>query len=377
MKQNARNNRYEANLPQLEQSTALSFALCRIVFKSFAKTDIPAKQLQSKNNSALTLMKVIPTTLILLTLASTQSFALTNEQSRAKIKGIELYNQYKATSAIPFLTTAAEAGDHEAQYYLGEVLRKKNHYVNEEAKKWYEASAGQNDLYAMIQLGRIEHDICKISNDCPPSHKQPIEWLNQAKKIAQEKAEAGDAEAMCIMYEITLDDAWLEKSASAGNAFAQYWMAVSLKQGDGFLMPWKRSEAVEKWFMLSAEGGYPKSMIEYAAILYERGDIEGFRHWNEQAAIAGYAESVYGYGSYLAHEPDTYGFPYDPVKGYSLVSSLSILNGGGGMQENVEYKLPLIAAKLTPAQISEAREQTKKWAATHPPLSFFPEKLSR
>lgn len=87
MKQNARNNRYEANLPQLEQSTALSSALSRIVFKSFTKTDIPAKQLQPRNNLALTLPKVITTTLILLTLASPQSLALTNEQSQAKNQG--------------------------------------------------------------------------------------------------------------------------------------------------------------------------------------------------------------------------------------------------------------------------------------------------
>jgi hypothetical protein len=35
---------------------------------------------------------------------------LTKEQSSAK-NTVILYNQYKATSAIPFLTTAAEAGD--------------------------------------------------------------------------------------------------------------------------------------------------------------------------------------------------------------------------------------------------------------------------
>ena len=321
--------------------------------------------------------RIIFTLLLLLPLGCHANTQITPNQISAKQQGINLYNQYKATSAIPFLTTAAEAGDHEAQYYLGEALRKKNHYMNKEAKKWYEASAGQNDLYAMIQLGRIEHDMCEISNDCSPSQKPVIEWLNQAKQLAQQKANAGDAEAMYIMYEITLDDTWLERSATSGNALAQYWLATSLKQGEGFLLPWKRSEAVEKWFKLSAEGGNPRSMMELAALLFEKGDIEGFRHWNEQAAVSGYAESVYGYGSYLAHEPDTYGFPYDPVKGYSLIFSLSSLDGGGGMQENVKYKLPLIASKLTPSQILEAKEQSKKWLSIHPPLSFFPDKLSR
>lgn len=49
---------------------------------------------------------------------------------------IILYNQLKSDSAIPFLTTASEAGDHEAQYFLAEALRKKNHYMDPEARKW-------------------------------------------------------------------------------------------------------------------------------------------------------------------------------------------------------------------------------------------------
>ncbi|VVO54730.1 tetratricopeptide repeat protein [Pseudomonas fluorescens] len=299
------------------------------------------------------------------------------QDAHSKTQGIILYNQLKSESAIPFLQKASEAGDHEAQYFLAEALRKKNHYMNPEARKWYEASAKQGDLYAMIQLGRIDNDICDVAQDCPTSQKEPIEWLNQAKEIAQEKSEHGNAEAMYIMYEITLDESWLQKAALAGDPQAQYWIAIGYKQGEGFFLPWKRSQEVEKWFKLSSEKGNPKSMMEYAALLYEKGDIGGFRYWNEQAALVGNAESVYNFGSYLAHEPDTFGFPYDPVKGYSLVSSLQTLDGGGGMQVNVKYKLPIIAAKLTSSQIAEANELSKKWALTNPPLSFFPEKLSR
>lgn len=89
---------------------------------------------------------------------------LTRDQISAKHEGLILYHQLKTVSAIPFLTVAAEAGDHEAQYYLGESLRRKNHYINPEARKWYEASAAQGDLYAMIQLGRSEKNLCTFSN---------------------------------------------------------------------------------------------------------------------------------------------------------------------------------------------------------------------
>ncbi|AHZ67379.1 hypothetical protein OU5_0300 [Pseudomonas mandelii JR-1] len=246
-----------------------------------------------------------------------------------------------------------------------------------EARHWYEAAAAQGDLYAMIQLGRSKNDICDLKNDRPKDKKKPVEWLNEARDLAKPKAEAGDAEAMYIMYELMLEKSWLAKSASAGFALAQYWMAVGYKQGDEFLLPWKRTEAIEKWFKASAEGGYPKSMMEYAAILYEKGDMDGFRHWNEQAALAGYASTVYGHGSDLAHEPDKYGFPFDIIKGYALVYSLRELDGGGGIQARVESKLPKIAAKMTPEQIIEAKEFAQKWKITHPPLSFFPDKLSR
>ena len=305
------------------------------------------------------------------------TLALTDSELAIKSSGIILYNQFKTISATPLLRIAAEAGDHEAQYYLAESLRQKNSYMNPEAKKWYEMAATQGDLYSMIQLGRVKNDLCKLSEDCPATHKTPSDWLNQASSIAQPKAEDGNAEAMYIMYELTLDTTWLEKAATKNHQISQYLLAKSYNQGDGFFLPWKRSEAVEKLFKASAESGYPPSMMEYGALLYEKGDIEGFRHWNEQAALASYATTVYGYGSDLAHEPDTYGFPFDVVKGYALVYTLKELDGGGGLQERVESKLPKIEAKMTAEQIAEGKKFAKEWKATHAPLSFYPDKLSR
>ncbi|MGF6513546.1 TPR repeat protein [Pseudomonas sp. BT76 TE3572] len=293
--------------------------------------------------------KSLFTTLLIIAFANPASAEFSSEQQSAKVRGITLYNQYKAVSATHFLTIAAEAGDHEAQYYLGESLRRKNHYMNPEARKWYEASAAQGDLYAMIQLGRSEKDLCTFSNDCPPDQKKPIEWLKQAQRIAKPKAENGDAETMYIMYELTVDKNWLKRAAEAGHPIAQYWMGITEKQGEGFFLPWQRQGSIEKWFKASAEGGYPKGMREYAIL----------------------------YGSDLAHEPDLYGYPLDAVKGYALIYLLKELDGGGGMQADVKDQLQKISAKITPEQIIEAKKLAETWKATHPPLSFFPEKLSR
>lgn len=41
----------------------------------------------------------------------------------------------------------------------------------------------------------------------------------------------------------------------------------------------------------------------------------------------------------------------------------------------INDKLPKIAAKMTQTQIAEATAFAQKWKDTHPPLSFFPDKL--
>jgi len=106
-------------------------------------------------------------------------------------------------------------------------------------------------------------------SNCPESSKSPANWLQDARLLAEPKADQGDAEAMYIMYEITLNRGWLERSANAGHSIAQFWMAISDKQGEVFLLPWKRKEAVGNWFKASAEGGNPRAMIEYA-VFYMR-----------------------------------------------------------------------------------------------------------
>ena len=116
-------------------------------------------------------------------------------------------------------------------------------------------------------------------------------------------------------------------------------------------------------------------MGQYMGVLHEKGDLKGARYWLEQAAAQGSQAAVGSYGAYLAHTPDQLGYPLDLVKGYGLVSLLLELDGGGGVEEYVADKLELIAAKMTPEQIEEAKAFAKEWKASHPPLSFFPDKL--
>lgn len=323
--------------------------------------------------------KSIACFILLLSFFSFKSLAaMTQEQATAKKEGVTLYNQYKTTKAIPYLKIASKAGDSESQYYLGEALRQKNRHMTPEAQQWYETAANSGDLFAMIQLGRINNDICKTMENCPVEKKTSTAWLAEATNLAKPKAEQGDANAMYIMYELTMDRSWLEKSATAGDATAQFWMAIGDKQGEGFLLPWKRKDAVGNWFKASAEGGNPRAMMEYAVYLHDNGgDLEVARHWIKKAAELGYESGVTSYGAYLAHTPAQFDFELDLIKGYAITSLLKELDGGGNIQAYVEEALPEIAKKMTPEQIKDAEKFAIEWKSSHPPLSFFPDKLSR
>lgn len=321
-------------------------------------------------------MKLVTFALILLSLATSPSFALTQEQSQAKIKGIELYNQYKAISAIDFLRIAADGGDDEALYYLSEAIRKNNHYMTKDAQKAYEESAQRGNIYSMIRLGEAGEDLCVTMKNCSFAEHSPEEWTNKAKELATELASKGNTESMYLLWKITGNDDWLEKSAEGGFALAQFRLATKYQEGGGtFLLPSRRSDAIEKWMKASAENGYPPGMMGFAASRMEKKDLSSFRLWNERAAASSYVSGVFGYALYIGGIEPTYGFTPDPITSFALLTNLLELDGGGNMINNVKDTLPEVEKNMTKEQLAEAKRLAKTWKSTHPPLSFYPEKL--
>lgn len=321
-------------------------------------------------------MKLMTFALLLLSLETSSSFALTQEQSQAKIKGIELYNQYKAISAIDFLRIAADGGDDEALYYLGEAIRKNNRYMTKEAQKAYEESAKRGNIYSMIRLGEAGEDLCVTMKNCSFAEHSPEEWTTKAKELATKQASKGNAESMYLLWEITGNDDWLEKSAESGFALAQFRLATKYQEGGGtFLLPSRRSDAIEKWMKASAENGYPPGMMGFAASRIKKNDLSSFRFWNEKAAASSYVSGVFGYALYIRGIEPTYGFTPDPITSHALLTNLLELDGGGNMIHNVKDTLPEIEKNMTDEQLTEAKILAKTWKSTHPPLSFYPEKL--
>ncbi|OQR27463.1 hypothetical protein BWR15_30545 [Pseudomonas sp. T] len=315
-----------------------------------------------------------------LVLASVHTLAwaveLGPEQSEAKSHGIVLYNQHKAISAEPYLKIAAEAGDREAQYYLGETIRFNKRYMTEEAEKWYTAAANQGDYYAMYQLSGKGSDLCNAMGNCPAGTKTAGEWLLQGRETAKALADKGDAEAMYVLHFLTNKDEWLEKSVAAGYPRGQWYLAVMYREGMGFfLLPWKRSEKIRDLFQRSAEGGYPKAMLEYAGELQDRGDLDQARYWLRKGAETGYTTTFGEYAVSFSIPGNPWGIPTDYVRSYGLMSLLLELDGGGNSRNFAQGELPRIAEHLSPEQIEEAKKIGTEWKATHPPLSYFPDKL--
>ncbi|WP_134677924.1 MULTISPECIES: tetratricopeptide repeat protein [Pseudomonas] len=307
---------------------------------------------------------------VILWLASSTVFAqLTPEQTAARTKGLALYQQSDWYDSQPLLKIAAEAGDSTAQYYLGEAIRLSKRYTTPEARRWYEASAKQGDLFAMLRLGD-SGDLCHTFGTCVEGG---LAWRDKALSLAYERAEKGDTEAMRVLYHAEEGLAWLEKAADAGDTDAQQLLGSFYKAGGGwFLTTGNRNKAVERYFRASAEGGNPVGMMLYANYLFENdGSKKEIRHWVKTAAEAGYIDAVSTYASNIAHFPNDLDFPENLVAGYGLTYLLSQLQGGGVAPEDGRRNLPELAKRMTLAQIKEAEVFAEEWTKAHPPLSYF------
>lgn len=171
---------------------------------------------------------------------------LTDQQKAARKKGLELYHLGEYRDSEAYLTIAASAGDRESQFALGEVIKRRDGSVTEDAKKWYALAAAQGDVYALLRLADEAS-------------------LKQAKELAQERADNGNGEAMLQLYEMTKDIAWLKKSAEAGFHEGQYILA-RVYDADATLIPdaVERRTTIDQWLKSAADAGFSLAMHGYS-----------------------------------------------------------------------------------------------------------------
>ncbi|WP_155833425.1 tetratricopeptide repeat protein [Halomonas sp. BC04] len=303
------------------------------------------------------------------------AWALEPEVKAAKDEGMRLYNIGHSTVAMPYLRQAAEAGDVDAMYYMGEAERRQHMLgLTREAMEWYLKAAAEGEVYSMLQLFR--GGACTAGDRCPDGHE---DWRHAALAIAQPQAEAGDPDAMLAMFHIQrmLDQPrragdWLKRAAEAGQPEAQTILGNQILDGRGwYLTNGRRRSAAEVWFRQAAEQGYVPAMDRLAATLSNLGQHQEAWSWFVAASELGHINGRRWLGScYMEPEKDAVcQVEKDLLKGWAIYYAIHEELGNTSSARSLSLRSHMLdESKQQEAEALAERE----WIGREPPLSNFP-----
>jgi TPR repeat protein len=312
--------------------------------------------------------------LICLLLLSMPAFALEPEVQAAKDEGMRLYNIGESTRALPYLEEAAEAGDVEAMYYMGEAERRqKMGGMTLKAMNWYLQAAEQGDPYAMLRL--FQGGACVAGDECPEDAEG---WREKALAETLPKAEAGDTDAMLALnyvYRALGQDGeaedWLEKSAKQGNPLAQTRLGKYILDGQGwYFLESRRLEAAEGWLRKAAEQGYVPGMIALTSALDDLDKNQELWEWTLEASKRGSRIARVVFGECLVNpEREAYcQAEKDVVRGWAILQAVVEEVDDRTARHIMESNRD----RLTPGQLRQAEVMVDEWLNKQPPLSNFP-----
>ena len=152
------------------------------------------------------------------------------------------------------LAAAAEQGDAEAQFKLGEMFEygRGVRQDDEEAVKWYRLAAEQGHASAQFNLGFMYKEGRGVRQD----DEEAVKWY----RLAAEQGHANGQNNLGWMYKegrgVRQDDEeavkWYRLAAEQGHATAQYNLGWMYEYGRGVRQD---DEAAVKWYRLAAEQG--------------------------------------------------------------------------------------------------------------------------
>ncbi len=323
----------------------------------------------------MALRMLLPGLLLALMLWPSSGWALSEEAQAAKDEGMRLWGIHQWETMQPPLEIAAEAGDVEAMYYLGEANRLLSRGLSNAAMDWYYEAAQHGEPYAMLRL--YSGGACKLGDVCPD---EGDDWREAALEETLPKAQEGDTDAMLALYSIyaKLGDSetaneWLLEAAEAGDTYAQDWLGRQIiGDHEGYSNDTERFEAAEAWFRRAAEQGYGPSLKNISSVLLHLGRSEEAYEWLARASNAGLVDARLGIAwCYL-----------DPDRDALCVNEQNTAAGAGILEAMIEeidktevqFLLDNVAQLLTDEQREEANEIKAEWLNHEPPLSYFPPK---
>ena len=238
------------------------------------------------------------------------------------------------TKALYWFEKAAEQGNADAQYMLGEINyqdaydHRVDGHPNPErlatAAKWILKAASQGHADAQNMLSGLY----RSGEGAPKDPASALEWLQKSVAL-------GNADAMfqlCLMYyvgELGAKDPiraaeWARRAATRGNVNAQFFIATAYSSGDG----------VEKNDVVAADW-------------YKKASAQGF------TPAQAFLGDAYFYG---------HGVPKDYVLAYAW--NLLATRGASKSSPRLSW-LGALQANLTPTQIAEAKRLASAWTKGH------------
>jgi TPR repeat protein len=215
----------------------LSVLVLSVVFLMGGKEDVPQTTVSAVTSSS--------------TVAAPQPVVKTNPMTAGANPAT--MDELKKMS-LEEIRKRAEAGETEAQYWLGEKYFKGDGIPQSDtrAAEWCRKAADQGNADAQFDLGWLYEE----GRGVPQSDTKAVEWYRKA-------AEQGNANAqfnLGWMYEegrgVSKSDShaveWYRKSAEQGNAIAQYILGGMYRKGRGVSK--SDSQAVE-WYRKAADQG--------------------------------------------------------------------------------------------------------------------------
>ena len=213
---------------------------------------------------------------------------LIKEQHIANWKktGLEKFNTRSYEQALQLYKQAADAGDIESLYWIGNCYYMRAQYT--QAIEWYRKAAEQKNADAQYRLGYCYENAQGTSQNQSEALKWYTEAAEQGHADAQYRLANCYAKGLGVTQDNTKAITWYKKAADNGNADAQYYIANCYSKGQGVA---KNKTEAAKYYEKAAEQGNANAQNKIGNC-YNYGigvltDKEEAYHWYAAAANRG------------------------------------------------------------------------------------------
>ena len=267
--------------------------------------------------------------LVVLTLLTIVFVGCSNKKKTSEDK-LSQGNEIATTNAMDSIIHAAQAGDKDAQYDLG------NHYFSgdgvgtnyTEAVKWFRLSAMQGFAPAQHNLGWMYAKGAGVAQD----YREALQWYLKSAKQGYPMAQHKVGLAFTYGEGVVRDDIeavkWFRRAADQGDAFGEIGLGRSYENGFG--VPQNDKEAF-KWYFKGAQQGETPGQF-FVAEYYRTGT----------------------------------GIQNDPVEAYKWYSLVASKSDEDGWAKKAVAALDQLRLQLTSEQIHDAEQRVRTFVASQP-----------